>query len=87
MLHFMHKIAYSTQEQSSAGQIDLATCATISLAQAAQILGIHRSTAWDLYKRDEFPVAVLKIGNRLRVTRSLLEAFLTSGISTINADR
>jgi excisionase family DNA binding protein len=81
MLSFMQEVAYSSPEQSSAGQIDLMACATISLAQAAQILGIHRSTAWDLHKRGKFPVTVLKIGNRLRVTKANLEAFLESGIS------
>ena len=59
--------------------IDLTTCATISLAQAAHVLGIHRSTAWDLYKRDEFPVPVLRIGRSLRVAKIQLERFLLTG--------
>ena len=41
--------------------IDLTSCATLSLAEAARVLGIHRSTAWELYKRGEFPLPVLKI--------------------------
>jgi predicted DNA-binding transcriptional regulator AlpA len=49
--------------------IDMTECATLSLAEAALVLGIHRSTAWDLYKRGEFPVPVLKLGKRLRVTK------------------
>ena len=56
--------------------IDFATCATVSLAEAATVLGIHRSTAWDLFKRGEFPVPVLQIGHRLRVTKVQLERFL-----------
>jgi len=75
----MQENAYSHVEQSSASRIDLTTCATISLAQAAQALGIHRSTAWDLHKRGEFPVPVLRIGSRLRVTKLSLESFLTAG--------
>ena len=34
---------------------------------AASILGIGRSTAYDLIRRDEFPVPVIKIGRCLRV--------------------
>ena len=56
--------------------VDFSTCATVSLAEAALVLGIHRSTAWDLYKRGEFPVPVLQIGHRLRVTKLHLERYL-----------
>ena len=56
--------------------IDFADCATLSLAEAAHVLGIHRSTAWDLYKRGDFPVPVLQIGHRLRVTKHQLERYL-----------
>jgi len=56
--------------------IDFSTCATLSLAEAAAVLGIHRSTAWDLHKRGEFPVPVLQIGHRLRVTKVQLERYL-----------
>lgn len=58
------------------GEIDFTTCATLSLAEAAKVLGIHRSTAWDLYRRDEFPVPVLKIGHKLRVTKAQLTRYL-----------
>ena len=56
--------------------IDFDACATVSLAEAAMVLGIHRSTAWDLHKRGEFPVPVLEIGHKLRVTKLHLERFL-----------
>lgn len=56
--------------------IDFSTCATVSLAEAAKVLGVHRSTAWELYKRGEFPVPVLQIGHRLRVTKHHLRSFL-----------
>jgi excisionase family DNA binding protein len=58
--------------------IDTSTCATLSLAEAASVLGIHRSTAWDLYRRGEFPVPVLKLGRRLRVTKLQLQRYLLS---------
>lgn len=57
-------------------RLDTSTCATVSLAQAAQVLGVHRSTAWELYRRGEFPLPVLKVGSRLRVAKVHLEAFL-----------
>ena len=56
--------------------IDTSTCATLSLTEAAKVLGIHRSTAWELYKRGEFPVPVLKLGRRLRVTKLQLQRYL-----------
>ncbi len=84
MLDSVQETAYSHLDQSSPSRIDLTTCATVSLSQAAQILGIHRSTAWDLHKRGSFPVPVLKIGSRLRVSKVLLEGFLRTGASDPN---
>lgn len=53
--------------------------ATISLSEAASILGIHRTTAWSLHKRGEFPVLVLKVGSNLRVVKAHLHRFMESG--------
>lgn len=60
-------------------RIDMDACATMSLADAAFVLGIHRSTASELYRRGEFPVPVLEIGHRRRVTKIHLERFLLAG--------
>jgi|GEM_PF-1837280 len=60
-------------------QIQVANRATISLAEAATILGVHRTTAWSLHKRGEFPVPVLKIGSSLRVVKAHLQLFLETG--------
>ena len=57
-----------------------ATAMTISLTQVAEILGIHRTTAWALYKRGEFPVPVLRIGSSLRIVRAHLELYMSTGI-------
>ncbi|WP_020377118.1 helix-turn-helix domain-containing protein [Candidatus Microthrix parvicella] len=65
----------SAVDDPDEGAIDFWTCATLSLTEAAKVLGVHR-TAWELYKRDEFPVPVLQIGNRLRVTKHHLSRFL-----------
>jgi predicted DNA-binding transcriptional regulator AlpA len=53
---------------------------TMSLAQAAGILGIHRTTAWSLHKRGEFPVPVLQLGSSLRVVRAHLELYMSTGV-------
>lgn len=58
---------------------DPTNCATVSLVDAAQLLGIHRSTAWDLHRRGQFPVPVLRIGHGLRVAKVQLERFLLEG--------
>jgi hypothetical protein len=60
----------------SSTRLDFTSCATVSLAEAGYVLGIHRSTAWDLFKRGDFPVPVLQVGHRLRVTKVHLERFL-----------
>ena len=73
------RIPAKPKNDTSRGSADGSECATVSLPTAAQILGIHRSTAWDLHKRGDFPVKVLRIGNRLRVPKAGLEAFLNSG--------
>lgn len=43
---------------------------------AAEILGMGRSTAYDLAKRGEFPVRLLRIGNKYRVSRADLLRYL-----------
>jgi len=47
------------------------------VATAASILGIGRSTAYELIRRDEFPVPVLRLGHRLRVPVAPLLALLS----------
>ena len=37
---------------------------TLTVEQAANILGCGRSLAYDLIRRDEFPSPVLRLGNR-----------------------
>jgi hypothetical protein len=37
------------------------------VATAARIFGLSRAAAYDLAKRDEFPVPVLRFGSRYRV--------------------
>jgi excisionase family DNA binding protein len=64
---------------SSPRDIDWSETATLSLSEAAKVLGIHRSTAWDLYKRGQFPIRVLRVGGKLLVSKVLLRNFLLTG--------
>jgi predicted DNA-binding transcriptional regulator AlpA len=67
--------------------IRVANRATISLAEAAGILGIHRTTAWALHKRGEFPVPVLRVGSSLRVVKAHLQQFLETGEPVLSGAR
>lgn len=49
---------------------------TCTLTEAADRLGIGRSTAYELAARDEFPIPVLTIGRSKRVSRRQLERFI-----------
>lgn len=52
---------------------------TITLGEAAILLGVHRSTVWNLQKRGEFPIPVLRIGTSLRVHKGQLMKFIETG--------
>jgi len=76
------KSSVSTTElrrSSARDEVDVATRVTMTLAEAAEVLGIHRTTAWSLHKRGEFPVPVLKIGSNLRVVKAHLQQFMETG--------
>ncbi len=51
----------------------------LKLPQAAKLLGISRWLAYELHKRGEFPVPVLKLGRCLRVSRPVLEEYTRTG--------
>ena len=51
----------------------------ISLSDAAQMLGIHRTTAWAIHDRGDFPVPVIKVGGHWRVVRAHLHHFISTG--------
>ena len=62
-----------------AHRADVTSRATMSLAETAEVLGIHRTTEWSLFKRGEFPVPVLKVGSNLRVVKAHLDQFMETG--------
>lgn len=51
-------------------------CATYSVAEAAQRLGVSKGYAYELIKRGEFPAPVRTVGTRLVVVRADLERFI-----------
>jgi predicted DNA-binding transcriptional regulator AlpA len=48
----------------------------LDLLEAAPPLGIGRTTAYELARRDEFPVPILRIGGRLKVRTADLRRYL-----------
>lgn len=53
---------------------------TATLAEAARVLGIGRSTAYKLAKQGALPVPVLEIGPVMRVSLAHLERYLDTGV-------
>jgi excisionase family DNA binding protein len=53
----------------------LGSCLTLTVAQAAKLLGISRNSAYEAAKRGQLPI--LKIGSRILVPRVALEEMLT----------
>ncbi len=51
--------------------------ATLTLEEMARRLGVSRSTAYDLAKRDALPVPVIRLGRRIVVSRAALDGVLS----------
>lgn len=59
----------ATQTRMTRAEL-LALPVSFDLMVAARALGIGRTLAYSLAKRGQFPVRVLRLGNRYRVTRA-----------------
>jgi excisionase family DNA binding protein len=59
---------------------------TLSLAEAAKVLGIGVSTAYRLCSRGEFPVPVLRIGGTVRVSTKRLSAYVDGDVESITIE-
>ena len=58
----------------------LRSSATVDLMTAARALGLGRTKAYELARRDEFPCRVIRIGDTYRIpTPGLLELLGVSG--------
>jgi len=49
---------------------------TVDIERFARLLGINRSTAYDLARRDQLPVPVIRLGRRMVVSRRALDHLL-----------
>lgn len=48
----------------------------VDVVTAGEVLGLGRSVSYELARRGEFPVPVLRVGSRYRVVTSQLRALL-----------
>ena len=51
----------------------------ISINSFARVMGISRGLAYDLARRDELPVPVIRLGRRMVLSRKAVEALLEAG--------
>lgn len=51
---------------------------TLNIEDVAKLLGINRSTAYELARRDELPVPVIRLGRRMVVSRQALEILFSA---------
>jgi excisionase family DNA binding protein len=49
---------------------------TVTIEEAAKLLGIGRNTAYELARQDRLPVPVIRLGRRIVVPRAALERLL-----------
>lgn len=64
------------QAQATASTSGRNTAATMSVEDAAELLGIGRTLAYRLATRDELPTPVVRIGRTLRIPAAPLLALL-----------
>lgn len=51
---------------------------TVNLPDAFKMLGISRPVGYELAKRDQLPVPVIRLGHRMVVSKRALEAVLSA---------
>ena len=59
---------------------------TMTIPEVAYALGISRNLAYELAKRDELPVPVIKLGRRMVLSRKAVELLL-SGNAEVGDER
>lgn len=60
----------------TAQSLDAVESRTMSIDEAAKVLGIGRTTAYELSKQGRFPVRILRLGRKIRVSRTELDRYL-----------
>lgn len=58
----------------------------LSLVQFAELLGIGKTTAYELAMRNELPIPVLRVGRQYRVSRKAYEALQNAQHPVIHGD-
>ena len=58
----------------------------MSIPEFARVCSISRGLAYDLARRDELPIKVIRLGRRMVLSRKAVEALL-SGNSEVGHDR
>jgi excisionase family DNA binding protein len=66
---------------------DTAEPLTLSLSEAAKVLGIGVSTAYRLCSRGGFPVPVLRIGGTVKVSTKRLKQYVDGDIDAVESGR
>jgi predicted DNA-binding transcriptional regulator AlpA len=61
---------------SSESTMDAHPKQTYSIHEARLLLGIGEATAYRLLRRDEFPVPIIKVGRRNKISKRVLDDFL-----------
>lgn len=51
-------------------------CLTMTIKEFAEAIGISRNLAYDLARQDKLPVAVIKLGRRMVLSRAAVEKLL-----------
>ena len=59
---------------------------TLSLSEAAKVLGIGVSTAYRLCSRGEFPVPVLRIGGTVKVSTKRLKQYVDGDVDAVTVE-
>lgn len=61
---------------------------TLNIEDVAILLGINRSTAYELARRNEFPVPIIRLGKRMVVSRRAVEELLGQNLpnGSVSAD-
>ena len=56
--------------------------ATVDVATAASILGVHKATLYEAIERGDAPVPVIRLGARILIPREALERLVREGVAS-----
>lgn len=62
-----------------AAQVQDISRETVNIETVGKVLGISRPVAYELARRDDLPVPVIRLGRRMVVSKAALQAVLQAG--------